>query len=163
MTDYDPDFPGIGRRQRIWHAIAIAILVLAMSFMGLLLFWLLAPYEVSEVQVPIKILNENKEIPVNDNIIMELEVNKPNDRPVATASRSIVCDDGNLITLAPSVNNLPVGEYTIVNDTFVLPPKTRPGAKCSFVFVNTYKVNPIREITKTWTSEEFLVLRERHS
>lgn len=125
----------------------------------LVAFWTLYPYQVSSVAVPIEILNKNKEIAIGENIQMLIRVDKPNNiKPEGTTY--ITCDDGNLVTLLSLVNNLPVGEYTVINDKYILPPKVLPGSRCRFNFRNAYRVNPMRTITKEWYSEQFLVVKE---
>ena len=138
--------------------IGLAIIGVALVFLGVGAFWLVYPYEVTSVQTPIIILNENNEIKIGDNIRLELEVDKPNDTaPEVTIF--IKCNDGNLLPLIPIRSiNLPVGEFTVVNEDYALPNGAAVGSMCTFNFRNTYQVNPIREITREWRSEEFLVL-----
>ena len=128
-------------------------------FLLLVAFWLLYPYKVSSIKEPIAILNEYNEIAIGDAIIMKIELTKPNEiRPKGTVF--ITCDSGNLVTLLGNPQNLPVGKYTVVNDRYILPSKVSVGDKCKFHFKNSYQVNPIREITKEWVSEEFTVIGE---
>ena len=127
-------------------------------FLLLVAFWLLYPYKVSSIKEPIAILNEYNEIAIGDAIIMKIELTKPNEiRPKGTVF--ITCDSGNLVTLLGNTQNLPVGKYTVVNDRYILPSKVSVGDKCKFHFKNSYQVNPIREITKEWVSEEFTVIQ----
>ena len=145
-------------KDRIWHIVAIITFVTTTIFVGLMLFWTVSPYQVSDVQEPIKILNENKQIKIGEPIEMELIVNKPTDiKPVGSVY--ITCDDGNLVTMNSSVTNLPVGKYTVINNRYLLPPKVMVGAKCQFNFRNVYQVNPIRDITREWNSEYFEVIK----
>ena len=145
-------------RDKIWHIVAIITFVTTTIFVGLMLFWTVFPYQVSDVQEPIKILNENKQIKIGEPIEMELIVNKPTDiKPIGSVY--ITCDDGNLVTMNSSVTNLPVGKYTVINNRYLLPPKVMVGAKCQFNFRNVYQVNPIRDITREWNSESFEVIK----
>lgn len=142
--------------KRFWKLLTQIVIVTWLIFLCVLLFWQVYPYKVSDVKVPIKILNKNKQIAVGEAIQMELELTKPNNtRPVGSVY--ITCDSGNLITLNGSPQNLPVGQYKIINERYLLPDKILSGDKCVFIFKNSYRVNPIREITKTWTSERFTV------
>lgn len=137
--------------------IGLVIIALALAFLSVVLFWLVYPYDVSKVEEPITVLNKNKEISIGSNIELELKVYKPNNIKPDTLI-FISCDDGNLLPLTPLPVNLPIGKYTVISDSYILPPKVAIGAKCKFNFRNTYQVNPIRSIIREWSSEEFLVL-----
>ena len=130
------------------------------SFTALtVIYWLLASYPVTTIQEPIRILNPNKEVRIGEPIIQELKIHKPNDTAPANTTRVLLCEDGNLVTLAtlPSPLNLPTGKYTLINDRYVLPPKVSPGSRCIFVWRQSYRVNPVREIPVEWKSETFIV------
>jgi hypothetical protein len=134
------------------HRLLIALLWTAIIFIIIsaitIIVWLLYPYQVVQIKEPIRILNPNKEVAIGEPIIQELRINKPNDIPPANPTRVLLCEDGNLVTLAPlpGALNLPSGSYTLVNDRYTLPPKVSPGDRCIFVWTQTYEVNPIREI-----------------
>lgn len=136
------------------------ILISAVLITWLGVFWAVYPYETADVEQPIKIVNPNKEIAIGDKIIMELKIDKAsNIKP--GGRRFITCNDGNLVTLSSLVTRLPSGTYTYINDQYVLLPKVQPNSRCTFHFVNEYRVNPIRVIEKEWVSEQFLVLPKR--
>jgi len=138
----------------LWTAI-IFIIVAAITIIA----WLLLPYEVTQIKEPIRILNQNKEVRIGEPIIQELKIDKPNDIAPANLTRLLICENGNLVTLAPLPNalNLPIGEYTLINDRYILPPKVTVGDTCVFIWRQTYEVNPIREIPVEWRSETFKV------
>lgn len=143
---------------KFWHAITLITFISASLIIVVCLFWLIYPYKVSEVKVPIKILNDNKQIRIGETIEMEIQVNKPSElKP--DGSVYITCNDGNLVTMNSMTTNLPVGEYTVVNRLYKLPPKVAVGSKCQFNFRNVYQVNPIRDITRKWASEDFEVIK----
>lgn len=145
-------------KDKLWHVIAILTFVMLTIIVLTALFWTIYPYQVSDVKVPIKILNTNQQIKIGQPIEMELQVSKPNDiKPDGTVF--ITCNDGNLVTMNSSIANLPKGDYRVVNDKYLLPSKVMIGAKCHFNFRNVYQVNPIRSITKDWFSQEFEVIR----
>jgi hypothetical protein len=146
-------------RNRILTAV-LWIAILSIAGMALtIIAWLLLPYDVVQIKEPIKILNPNKQIAIGEPIIQELKIYKPNDQAPANASRLLVCENGRLINLAvvPNVLNLPIGEYTLTNDRYLLPSSVLPGDKCVFVWRQTYEVNPIREIPVEWRTETFTV------
>lgn len=144
---------------KIFNRYTPAFIALAVQFLAIILaiVWLTYPYQVADVVTPIPILNENNEIAIGEPIIMKIEVDKPYNYDSETR-KYIECDDGNLITLAPSINPLPQGQYTITSDSNSLPPKALVGSTCTFTFEVHYTVNPLREIHKTWTTEEFKVI-----
>lgn len=148
----------MAHESRFWHFVTLVTFISVSVILIVSIFWLIYPYQVSDVKEPIKILNENRQIRVGEPIEMELIVNKPtNIKPVGSVF--ITCDDGNLVTMNSAVTNLPVGEYTVINNRYLLPPKVMVGAKCQFNFSNVYQVNPIREITREWNSEYFEVIK----
>jgi hypothetical protein len=74
-----------------------------------------------------------------------------------TVTRNIVCNDGNLVTLAPVVDNAPLGENRSVQ-SFILPMKTSV-ATCHLDFRATYDINFMRTETLSFISNEFVVVR----
>lgn len=148
----------MAHESRFWHFITLLTFISASVIIVVCLFWVFYPYQVSEVKVPIEIENENNQIRIGERIKMRLQISKPNNiKPEGTVF--ISCDDGNLVTMASLTSNLPVGEYSLINDKYVLPPKVAIGTTCQFNFRNVYQVNPIRGITKDWYSEEFKVIK----
>ncbi len=129
-----------------------------MGFLLTILFWLLYPYQVSTVKEPIRILNEGKTVAIGTPIVQELVISKPNDEAPIETSRTIICSDGNLVTLSvlPGIN-LPIGDYTLVNDRYILPPKVAVGTSCQFIWRQAYQVNPVRTISAEWRSEWFII------
>lgn len=148
-------------KDKLWHVIAILTFIMLTVFTVTYAFWQVYPYKVSSIQQPIKILNKNKQVAIGESIIQELHINKPNNAAPIDVSRTILCEDGNLVTLSPNVaTNLPIGEYTLINDKYVLLPKVAIGAKCIFVWRQSYQVNPIKKIPVEWRSETFTVVKE---
>jgi len=144
--------------QALWKWLARFVILSWAVGLALVAFWQLYPYQVSDVHVPIKILNDGKVVTVGEPIIQELVINKPNDIAPQDVSRVILCDSGNLVLLTPpTARNLPVGKYTVINDQYILPPKIIDGDMCVFVWRQGYPVNPIRTIEREWKSEKFKV------
>jgi hypothetical protein len=136
--------------------IAIAFITISSA---IIIFWLLYPYKVSSIDVPINIVNKDNQVQLGHSIIQELKIDKPNNIPPTNATRVLICDNGELVTLAPipSALNLPIGTYTLINDRYILPKQVPVGSMCSFVWTQDYKVNPIRSISVEWRSELFKV------
>lgn len=142
--------------KKIFHFLGWAIIIGNLFLIGLVAFWLLYPYKISDVKEPIEVLNENKIITIGEPIKLKIEVNKPNDY-VPVSQRFITCRDGNLVTLASSSLNLPKGQYTIFSDNIILPLKVAKGSICKLNVVNSYKANPLKTVSASWVSEEFKV------
>ncbi len=73
------------------------------------------------------------------------------------SNKNIICKDGNLVTLASGITNLPMGKHNYLV-SFPVPMKTSL-SKCYLEIINVYQVNSLREITKTWATEEFEVIK----
>lgn len=144
------------------HYLLVAAMWLAIGFISLVsmlvIAWLIMPYQTTELQQPIRILNSNREIRIGEAIIQELKINKPNDIAPDNPTRVIICNDGNLVTLSVLRQiNLPIGIYTVIDDSYILPPKVAVGSECVFVWRQDYRVNPLRVIPVEWRSESFKV------
>lgn len=144
--------------KKLVHVLAWLAIIGNLCLIALIAFWLLFPYKTTYVNQPIEILNANHEIRIGDPIKVKLEVNKPNGL-APESQRFIVCEDGNLVTIAKSSMTLPRGSYIIISDKADLPPKVAIGATCKLQITNTYRLNPIRNETDTWLSENFKVIQ----
>lgn len=120
-------------------------------------WWLLHPYGLPQITQPMPIENENKTIAIGEPIKMKMEISKPRDMTPSVSQRNLTCNDGNLVTLAGGTTQIPTGSYTIHSSNYTLPPKVAKGSICKFNFVNTYKLNPLRSETITYSSEDFKV------
>jgi hypothetical protein len=147
-------------KDKIWHGMAICTFILLSIIVVVTAFWQLFPYKTADIVEPINILNESNQIAPEEKIIMELRITKYNLFPVTT-NNSILCDNGRIYTIDSTMPNgkasLPVGIFTRVQDAYSLPGDIDIGSICHFEFQNTYEVNPIRKIIKTWKSEDFTV------
>lgn len=135
-----------------WIGIISAILILVV--VGI---WLLRPYDIADAKQPFEVLNKHNTVNINTPLVMKVTVNKK--LPFTPVTNPVIrCESGNLVTLASYVpTDLPLGENTIISDRLVLPPKFQVGDRCQYVVVQTYQVNPIRQISETYVSEFFTV------
>lgn len=144
--------------KKILHYLAWFAIIGNLVLIGMVAWWLIHPYQLPVVKEPIPILNENKVIAVGEPIKMKLIVEKTREMKPTTVTRNITCNDGNLVTMSGSKSvDLPKGNYTMISDSIILPPKVAKGATCQFNFINTYKLNPLRSETTTYSSELFKV------
>lgn len=140
----------------ILHYLAWVAIIGNLILLGLVAFWLIYPYKLPYIEQPIEILNPNKEIAIGEKIVMRINVSKQNDMTPTTA-HNLTCEDGNLVTLSSSPKTLQKGQYTIISDRYTLPAKVNKGAICKFNFINNYQLNPLRNETVIWSSENFKV------
>ena len=73
----------------------------------------------------------------------------------AKLNRNIVCDDGNLVTLAPQESRVAQGEHKIWVSVTV-PMKTSLGT-CHLEMNNAYEINPLRTEYVDMRSQDFVV------
>lgn len=146
------------RSRKLWHKFSAVVITMAAIFMLVVIFWLVFPYKTAEIKQPVPVLNKNNEVAIGEKLILEISVTKYIDA-FPNGTEIITCDDGGIAFLdSGKTSNFPPGTYTFVNDSNVIPDKLVAGSKCMYHFRYTYRVNPIREITKEWDSEPFLVL-----
>jgi len=124
----------------------------------LVAFWHLVPSTLPNVTQPLPILNENSQVAVGETLIVQLDVVKTVETEVESSTRYITCDSGNLVTLTSNPTNLPVGAYTIISDSVVLPNKVSVGDICTMNFRITYRINPMRVENLVLSSEPFTVV-----
>jgi hypothetical protein len=131
-----------------------------MLILALVAFWHLMPVTLPNVTQPLPILNVNNAVAIGEKVVVQLDVVKTVETEVESSTRYIACDSGNLVTLTSNPTNLPVGTYTIVSDSVVLPPKVFPGEVCTMNFRIVYRINPMRVETLTLSSEPFTVMEK---
>ena len=149
------------KQTKIIYWLGLGGILTSILMMSIVLYWVIYPYPTTDIIEPIEILNENNEIAVGEKIILSFQIDKPNDdRPDTEAV--ITCDDGNLVTLANIPIAFPEGQYNLIIDNYLLPPKVLEGSTCRFEYTKSYYPNPFRDIVQTAVSEDFLVV-ERES
>jgi hypothetical protein len=143
--------------KKILHILGWVVIFGNLALIGLVAWWLLHPYGLPQITQPMPIENENNEIAIGEHIRMTMEVTKPRDMTPSVSVKNLTCNDGNLVTLAGGITPIPTGSYTVHSSNYILPPKVAKGSTCRFNFVNTYKLNPLRSETITYSSEDFKV------
>jgi len=79
------------------------------------------------------------------------------DEAEVVGTRTIQCEDGNLVTLTQVRTNLPLGSGTIHSMPFKIPTKTSLGM-CKLVVVVRYEVNPHKVVFGGYETEPFMVV-----
>lgn len=73
-----------------------------------------------------------------------------------TSNKNIVCEDGNLVTLAPQTTNASLGEYK-ASSKIVIPENITLGV-CYIEFKTTYHINPLRDMQRTLKTQKFTII-----
>ena len=97
---------------------------------------------------------DKTEVKRGEEISYYIELNKTADYD-AVLNRNIICDDGNLVTMAPGSSQVPTGEQKVWV-TVTVPMKTSLGA-CHLELTNVYKINPLRNETLNLRTQDFIV------
>lgn len=104
----------------------------------------------------------NEPFPVTPNVVKKggtisytMEVNKRKAYGV-NVSKNIICNDGNLVTLASVVTNIPLGRSKVTPEV-VIPQKTSLGT-CHIVTTSEYRINPLRTETQHMSTQDFIVI-----
>lgn len=147
-------------RKRAFWATAWAALLAVLFVTWQIIYWQVQSYELPYIQEPIKILNENKTIKIGEPIRMEIRYIKLHPTESINSSPTIQCESGNLVTMVGREVDLPLGQRTLISDSYILPPKILDGDVCRFVFQTTFRINPIKTAQEDWYSEEFTVINK---
>lgn len=70
--------------------------------------------------------------------------------------KNIVCEDGNLVTLAPQKTNIPLGRQKISPEVII--PNKASFSTCYIEIVSVYEVNPLRSETQTMRTQNFRIV-----
>lgn len=134
--------------------ITVVMLLLNFIVVGVfayLLFW--------PTQLPI-IYNEPfpvspKEIKKGEVLTITMEVNKRKQYTV-DVHKNIVCNDGNLVTLAPNKTSIPLGTNTI--EVEIIIPTKASFSTCHVEFENEYKINALRIEHQKMVTQSFKII-----
>ena len=120
-------------------------------------WWQVYPYTTAEIVEPIEVVNVDDTIKLGEKLHLRMIINKQSD---FTPQISFVINcEGTTYFVEPSTRSTtrPAGVHT-AEVKFTLPEDIETGVPCEFSFINSYQVNPTRNIRKTWTSEPFKVI-----
>jgi hypothetical protein len=111
------------------------------------------PVKIIDVVQPYKIVS--KVVKRGGVLTYEVEYKKYTNSP-AIVYRNIICEDGNLVTLAPIESNVPKGDHKLVRSDVMVPMKTSLG-ECRLDVTLDYHVNMFRHKIYNFESESFEV------
>ena len=134
------------------------LLGMLLYFGFLLLYWQFGNYQTADVKTPILVLNENNEVGEDRRLKLEFEFSKFTDvNP--DVSRNIICVDDTVHFVRQNPTSgvtRPIGTFT-ARPVYHLEETVPTDTECFFEFTNEYQVNPIRQVTKRWFSEPFII------
>ena len=140
--------------ERIFQKLSFVAIILFMFFMVYVFYLLLAPFHEPNIAQPFKV--EPKVVKRGEAITVTVEVEKFADYQME-GTRTINCEDGNLVTLTSGSVSAPIGKSVIATRPVIVPEKTSLGM-CKMVLVARYKVTPLKYEVITYESESFEVV-----
>jgi hypothetical protein len=154
----------------ILGTIIIIVMAILIEIGGFILFELYRPIKTIEIDNPIKIVtDEYKEIdgityPViekNGDVVLEYSYTKYINTSERTF-RTILCEDGNLVTLTDIEKNMPTGTNFISNyNGLTLPEKTSVNTLCKIEYLITYEINHLRPPISVPTKTELFYVMDK--
>lgn len=130
------------------------------GFASLFFFWSLYPYNPLKVCNDMEVLNENKTVCIGDTLIYEMEYIS-NSKITPTLDKTLV--DGLIFHLSETRAYAPedkknIGIPQTVTASVVIP-ETAPEGRFYLHIDALYGVNPIRDITVSFKTEEFDIIK----
>lgn len=141
-------------RKKIEHIAIVTSMSIIVAIFLIFMFWWLFPYKTTDNEQPYKILNENKTVKQGDMLLYKMKYCKYTDL-VPIVERQFI--DGIIYSTPTASAQLQRGCGEITNSVKV--PSTLPAGEYYIRAVVTFKVNPIREISKTFLTEKFKVIK----
>lgn len=135
----------------VFTSTIMAFNLLALLIMGWMLY---APIQLAEVYnepFPVR----PTEVHLGEDLEFQVHFKKTGDYAV-TSNRNIICDDGNLVTLAPKESNAPKGEYKTWTSV-TIPQKASVG-ECYLEMTNTYYINALRTEERELRTQSFTII-----
>lgn len=137
-----------------WLYPIFTVLVLNFLLLGMAIWMLFWPVELAEVyNEPFPVYPS--EVQKGESISYEIEFRKTKQYTVES-NKNIICDDGSLITLAPTHTDAPLGLHKAVGSVNI--PVTASVATCYLEFNTTYFINPLRTEHRTMRTQEFKII-----
>lgn len=96
-----------------------------------------------------------QEVKKGEVLTYEMHVNKRKQYTV-DIHKNIVCEDGNLVTLASNKTNIPLGKQTIRLEVII--PIKASFSTCYIEINSVYQVNPLRSETQTMRTQTFKII-----
>ena len=134
-----------------WLTLAIAITMILGAMV-----WLYYPYRTIDIEEPVKILNS----PVEAGKYLQYEVSYCKYTKKPGVVHWVVKNDV-IVHLSEITSVAPLGCDTVVLNTVKIPEQLPSGNYTAEATI-VYKVNPLREIHKTFVTEEFKIINDTY-
>ena len=136
--------------------LAFIVLVAIALTLGVILFWLLYPYKVSEVKSPAEVITKTLKPGEYLQYRFQAEVFNPHD--VDSVNRKL--SNGSSYIMESTHPPRPkAGKVDVVVSSNKIPSNICPG-EYKMVFEAEHRVNPIRTVSVEWETEKFQIVRE---
>jgi hypothetical protein len=137
-----------------WIALGIAFFMIMH-----VIFLMVYPTKIQEVDQPMKILNPNYEVRRGEPLTIQYHIRKYAALP-STLYPAILCTNGVYMTFPSRVSNVPVGEGTfIVNTPYVIPDWVPLNSNCKISTTDIFTVNVLRQKIYKLESENFTIIK----
>jgi len=115
------------------------------------------PTKIQEVELPLTILNENKEVRRGEFLKLQIHIKKYIDNP-SVVSPTILCENGYYYVYPNVTSNMPMGEQIFIVSNIYQIPIDAPIGVCVVRATDSFKLNIFRENTTVQESEQFKVV-----
>ena len=133
-------------------------LLFSFLFVFHILSKLIFPLKVQEVELPLKILNENRQVEIGDYLIIEINTIKYVNQP-SVVQATILCEDGSFYNYSPITSNAPKGEQKlVVKNAIRIPNEAHPAQNCQLFVIDTFRLNSLRTFEQHQYSEFFDII-----
>ena len=132
----------------------VVIITLGIGMMLRQIYFIVEPFQKPDITLPMPV--EFSVIARGDEQTFVIEYTKYDEAEVV-GTRTIQCEDGNLVTLTQIRTNLPIGSGVIHSIPFVIPQKTSLGM-CKLVVNVRYDINPHKVVFDEYETVLFEVI-----
>jgi hypothetical protein len=146
---------GYTRFEKLNHLLAFVAISCVIIFSMTVTWWLYFPYNVIDIETPIKILTP--QVKQGSYAEMEITYSKNRDLP---GRRQIQLENGMVVILDKEamVSNLSVGKNITYRAGFKIP-HNYPVGYCHATITISHDVNPMRTIVEKFSTAEFEVIK----
>jgi hypothetical protein len=115
------------------------------------------PIKIQEVELPLVILNDNKEVGRGEFLKLQVHIKKFIDKE-SIVHPSIICENGYYYVYPSITSNLPMGEQTFTVANIYQIPLNAPINECKVRATDHFQLNIFRGISYVQESEEFRII-----
>lgn len=138
---------------RKMYFFSIGALLFSVGFVFLIFFWQVAPYKTVEVNKEVTVTP--KKVETGGHISLHTDFCIYTTKPIKV-KRDLVGETV-IISIPPKIIEVILPRGCSISDGLIELPKTRNAGTYRIIHTATVQVNPVKEVTITWTSEPFEV------